>query len=273
MGSNKSYMTPTYSIRDIGVVCYFENHNTQSLLYSNPEDMTVYLWNHVMPDGTNKSVRHGTNKIQELVCDDWLLFKYVACLKDQYLYIHINRENECNLINVDSKSQIETHNNVHKFGYSSNYYVTEFSDGSKRLVATDGYHVDMFEITLDRLNLVNSFKLKYMEEWYMQCDNENIEFDGSCECFMKVQNVKLYFNKLDGIEQKDGIVYTNEFMCINLENVDSDGNYTEIPIIECLTDNSKKLINTFYSDQEIIELNVLNNKFVLEFPDKKFVII
>ena len=85
------------------------------------------------------------------------------------------------------------------------------------------------------------------------CENENIEFDG--------------------VEQKEGTVYTNEFMCINLENVDSDGNYTEIPIIECLTDNSKKLINTFYIDQEIIELNVLNNKFVLEFPDKKFVLV
>lgn len=111
-----------------------------------------------------------------------------------------------------------------------------------------------------------------MEEWYMYCKNEGSTFDGN-EGFMKVHNGNLYFNKLDGIEQKKGIVYTNEFMCINLENVDSDGNYTEIPIIECLTDNSKKLINTFYSDQSITGLNILNNKFVLEFPDKKFVMV
>lgn len=245
----------------------FEYHNTHSLLYSNPEDLTVYLWDHVTPDN---------NEIRELVCDDWLLFEYVACLKDQHLYIHINRENECNLIDVDSKSQIETHNNVHKFGdtYSNyRYYVTEFRDGCKRLIATDGYHVDMFEIELDKLNLVKSFTLQYMKEWYECCENGGVEFDGG-EGFMKVQNGKLYFNKLDGVEQKEGTVYTNEFMCINLESIDSDGNYTEIPIIECLSDSGKELINTYYTDQEIIELSVFDaNKFVLEFPDKKFVAV
>ena len=243
----------------------FEYHNTHSLLYSNPEDLTVYLWNHVKNDG-----------IRELVCDEWMLFEYVACLKDQYLYIHINQENECNLINVDSKSQIETHNNVHKFGDTySNYrfYVTEFSDGSKRLIAMDGYHVDMFEIELDKLNLVKSFTLQYMKEWYVYCENLSGEFDGG-EGFMKVKNGKLYFNKLDGVEQKEGTVYTNEFMCINLESIDSDGNYTAIPIIECLSDSGKELINTYYTDEEIIKLSVFDaNKFVLEFPDKKFVAV
>jgi len=255
-------------------VYYFEYHNTHSLLYSNPEDLTVYLWDHVTPDG---SAHRGNNsEIMEFMCDDWLLFVYVTCLKDQHLYIHINRENECNLINVDSKSQIETHNNVHKFGdtYSSyRYYVTEFSDGSKQLIATDGYHVDMFEIELDKLNLVKSFTLQYMKEWYVYCENLSGEFDGG-EGFMKVKNGKLYFNKLDGVEQKEGTVYTNEFMCINLESIDSDGNYTAIPIIECLSDSGKELINTYYTDQEIIELSVFDaNKIVLEFPDKKFVAV
>ena len=52
-------------------------------------------------------------------------------------------------------------------------------------------------------------------------------------------------------------------MCINLENVDSDRNYTAIPIIEYLTDNSKKLINIFYIDHEIIELSLFDviNRF------------
>ena len=246
-------------------VYYFEYHNTHSILYSNIEDLTVYLWNHIKND-----------EIREFICDDWLLFVYVACLKGQYLYIHINQENECNLINVDSKSQIETHTNVHKFGdtYSNyRYYVTEFSDGSKRLIATDGYHVDMFEIELDKLNLVKPFTLQYMKEWYKCCENGGGEFDGG-EGFMKVKNGKLYFNKLDGVEQKEGTVYTNEFMCINLESIDSDGNYTAIPIIECLSDSSKELINTYYTDEEIIELSVFDtNKFVLEFPDKKFVAV
>jgi hypothetical protein len=243
----------------------FEYHNTHSLLYSNPEDLTVYLWDHVKNEG-----------IGELVCDDWLLFEYVTCLKDQHLYIHINRENECYLINVDSESDIMPYQCVHKFGdtYSNyRYYVTEFSDGSKRLIATDGYHVDMFEIELDKLNLVKSFTLQYMKEWYVYCENKGVEFDGG-EGFMKVQNGKLYFNKLDGVEQKEGTVYTNEFMCINLESIDSDGNYTAIPIIECLSDSGKELINTYYTDQEIIELSVFDaNKFVLEFPDKKFVAV
>lgn len=39
---------------------------THSLLYSSPEDLMVYLWDHVR------------NEINELICDDWLLFNYVT---------------------------------------------------------------------------------------------------------------------------------------------------------------------------------------------------
>ena len=75
-------------------------------------------------------------------------------------------------------------------------------------------------------------------------------------------------------------------MAIDLNYINPcDGSYTPIPLFDLISDEHQELITTYYDNQpiitevrgpilqDIIKLTVLDDKYVLEFPDKKFVMV
>ena len=108
-----------------------------------------------------------------------------------------------------------------------------------------------------------------------------------CDNFICVHNGKLYYDNSDGVimHPKDSI-RKNEFMAIDLNYINPcDGSYTPIPLFDLISDEHQELITTYYDNQpiitatcgpilhDIIKLTVLDDKYVLEFPDKKFVMV
>ena len=249
----------------------FEYHGTYSLLYSNPEDETVIIYDHI-----NKITR-------EFVCGEWQLFEYVttttnddlSCARVQDLYIYISENKKCDLITVDidDPSNFKVVKNVHNFGSNmGQYFITTIND-KKVLVAIDGYHVEIRDFTPE-LTLIKSFKLSYMSDVYNFYNDKEITFNEECESFINVSNGKLYYNKSDGIlTPLADSISKKEFMTIDLNNKFVDNQYIPIPLFDSISDEHQELITTYYDTQPIIELTILDDKYILEFPDKKFVMV
>jgi hypothetical protein len=254
------------------MVYRFEYHGTYSLLYSNPEDETVIIYDHI-----NKITR-------EFVCGGWQLFEYITTTTNgnigQDLYIYISENNKCDLITVDidDPSNFKVVNNVHNFGSNNmgRYFITTIND-KKVLIAIDGYHVEIRDFTSE-LTLIKSFNLTYMQKVYEIYDSgiPNTDFTNTygSESFINVKNGKLYYDNSDGIlEPLDDSISKKEFMAIDLNKINDLGEYIPIPLFDCISDEHQELITTYYDDQPIIELTILDNKYILEFPDKKFIIV
>lgn len=263
-----------YSEYDMGRIRRFEFHNTYSLLYSESEDLTVVIYDHI-----NKQSK-------EFVCGEWQLFERIvpfhATRED--LYIYIEHDGKCALItvNLDNPSDFKTEN-TYDFGSECywRYFIT-YIGYTPLLVAVDGYHVEMRNIT-SKLPLSKSFNLKYMEDVYAYFDNEagGIPIEGTpyidtfadnAENFIHVNKGKLYYNKFDGILNEMNPNKT-EYMAIDIHEINESGEYTPIPLLDLISDEDKEIIATYYSDQPIIGLQILENQYVFRFPDNKFVAV
>jgi hypothetical protein len=309
-----------YSEYDMDRIRRFEFYNTYSLLYSESEDLTVVIYDHI-----NKQSK-------EFVCGEWQLFERIVPFHDtrEDLYIYIEHDGKCDLItvNLDNPSDFKTKSNTYDFGSECywQYFITYIgytilpdghinlsatiepsilpnrcssadadrfcrlsqNNGPARrgytplLIAVDGYHVEMRNIT-SKLPLSKSFNLKYMEDIYAYFDNEagGIPIEGTpyietfannAEIFIRVNKGKLYYNKFDGILNEMN-PNKNEYMAIDLHEINESGEYTPIPLLDLISDEDKKLIATYYSDQPIIGLQILENQYVFTFPDNKFVAV
>ena len=56
-------------------------------------------------------------------------------------------------------------------------------------------------------------------------------------------------------------------------NRETLGDAQMIPLFDSISDEHQELITTYYDTQPIIELTILDDKYILEFPDKKFVMV
>lgn len=257
----------------IDTIYRFEFHGTYSLLYSKPEDETIIIYDHI-------------NKIISKFTCYGKLFEYIHTTYNdnlgQDLYIDIGNDNKCDLITVDidDPSNFKVVKNVHNFGSNiGRYFITTIND-QKILVTVDGYNVDIYEFT-SGLGYITSFKLKYMSDLYSNSSGD------ICTNFICVRNGKLYYDNSDGVimHPKD-YIRKNEFMAIDLNYINPyDESYTPIPLFDLISDEHQELITTYYDNQpiitevrvpiwhDIIKLTVLDDKYVLEFPDKKFVMV
>lgn len=250
---------------DIDTVCTFGYYGTYSLISSADEDVTTIMYDHI-------------NKITtEFVCGYRNLFTKISTSGDTDLYIYIDIDNRCTLITVEKddpsnfKSKI-----VYKFGSEfSRYFITQLYCNMKDiLVATDGYNVEIYDFITFELTLIKSFKLSYMADVYNFYNDKEITFNDECESFINVNNGKLYYNKSDGIlEYPEDTIRKKEFMTIDLNKINELGEYIPIPLFDRISDEHQELITTYYDTQPIIKLTILDNKYILEFPNKKFVMV
>jgi len=261
---------------DIVTVREFEYYGTYSLISSAVEDVTTIMYDHI-------------NKITtEFVCGYRNLFTKISTTGDKDLYIYIDIDNNCELITVEKDDPSNFKSKfVYKFGSEfRRYFITQLSckidpsaevqlnNNKDILVAVDGYNVEIYDFTTLELTLIKSFKLAYMADVYNFYNDKEIKFTAECESFINVSNGKLYYNKSDGIlEPLEDSISKKEFMSIDLNNEFVDNQYIPIPLFDCISDEHQELITTFYDNQSIIELTILDNKYILEFPDKKFVMV
>jgi hypothetical protein len=263
-----------YSEYDMDRIRRFEFHKTYSLLYSESEDLTVVIYDHI-----NKQSK-------EFVCGEWQLFRRIVHSRNtlEDLYMYIEHDESCDLITVnwDNPSNFETESNTYKFSSENcwKYFITSIDDDPV-LVAVDGYHVEIREITSE-LPLIKSFNLKNMAAMYAYFDNEAGGFpikgthfmetfaNNAAENFICINKGKLYYNKSDGFMPDTD---KNEYMAIDLSKIDESGEYTPIPLFDLISDEGKELIATHYSDHTISELRVLENQYIIEYPDNKFIVV
>ena len=60
-------------------------------------------------------------------------------------------------------------------------------------------------------------------------------------------------------------------MAIDLEKIKEDGLYTPIPLYDMISIPDLEMLNTEYKDQNIINLTVKTDSYILEYSEQKFV--
>jgi hypothetical protein len=292
----------------IGNAFKFEFRGTYSLLYSDPRDEIVAMYDHINKNMHLITDEHTTNPEFE-----WIIFKYIktfeidGCRQDLYIYIEIdeswelddNKEldsNKCSLITImhDNPSEFKIEKDTYRFGpHDFKYFITQL-DNIPVLVVVGKYHVEIRAIA-SGLPLIKSFSLKYMMDIYSYDKDEDYYFRNSQDFipfmklfpwnrrFIEVNNGKLYYKKRDGliVQCKDKTnkaelakfkTYEPEYMAIDLNKIDESGKYIPIPLFDLISDEHQELLLKHYSDQPIVELRILENRYLKEFPDNKFVI-
>jgi hypothetical protein len=311
----------------IGNAFKFEFRGTYSILYSDPRNEIVAMYDHINKNMHLITDEHTTNPEFE-----WIIFKYVktfeidGCRQDLYIYIEIDESwelddittdveldsNKCSLITImhDNPSEFKIEKDIYRFGpHDFNYFITQLDNTSPDITSPDNaspdntpvlvvvgkYHVEIRAIT-SGLPLIKSFSLKYMMDIYSYDNDEDYYFRNSQDFipfmklfpwnrrFIEVNNGKLYYKKRDGliVQCKDKTneaelakfkTYEPEYMAIDLNKIDESGKYIPIPLFDLISDEHQELLFKHYSDQPIIELRILENRYLLEFPDNKFIIV
>lgn len=263
-------------------IVYFKSY---SLIYFNDNEY-ILLWDHtVLPDAHQKLIKFSpmVNNIYILKeIDNVRYLMYVNPDFDEH------GDKYCNIIrmNLSDPSDFKTYKIIIKIrdGYIR-HFVTNFNntDNNNILVSTDGYNVDMYNIILpdetsDQYNITPrlSFKLTYITDMCNESRETVDVIDGGIS-YIDVKDGKLYFNNLDYVDFNNVDNFDNlgniktQFMAIDLEKIKEDGLYIPIPLYDMISILDLEMLNTKYKDQNIIDLTITNDCYILEYSEKRFV--
>ena len=263
-------------------IIYFKSY---SLIYF-PNKEYIFLWDHIiLPDEHQKLIKFCpmVNNIYILKeIDNIQYLMYVDQNLEEYgRYCHII------LMNLSNPSDYFTaYGNIvkNRYGYIR-HFVTNFNNNGNNniLVNTDGYNVDIYNIILpdktsDQYNVTPrlSFKLTYITDMCNESRELVDVIDGGIS-FIEVKDGKLYFNNLDyadfsNLDNLDNLGnIKTQFMAIDLEKIKEDGLYTPIPLYDMISSPDLEILNTKYKDQNIIDLTITNDCYILEYSEKRFV--
>lgn len=261
-------------------IVYFKSY---SLIYFNDNEY-IFLWDHtILQDAPQKLIKFSpiVNNLYNLKeIDNVRYLMYIDTYFDVYGYKH------CNIIhmNLSNPSDFKTYQKRIKFRFDYlRHFVTNFSNNDNILVSTDGYNVDMYNIILpdetsDQYNVTPrlSFKLTYITDMCNEPRETVDVIDGGIS-YIDVNCGKLYFNNLDYADFNNTDNFDNlgniktQFMAIDLEKVKEDGLYTPIPLYDMISSPDLEILNTKYKDQNIIDLTITNDCYILEYSEKRFV--
>ena len=261
-------------------IVYFKSY---SLIYFNDNEY-IFLWDHTVLPGEHKKLIKFSPSVNNIYTlkeiDNIRYLMYIDTDFDVY------GDKYCNIIhlNLSNPSDFKTYRNKIKFrlGYLR-HFVTNFSNNDNILVSTDGYNVDMYNIILpdetsDQYNVTPrlSFKMTYITDMCTESRETVDVIDGGIS-YIDVNCGKLYFNNLDYADFNNVDNFDNlgniktQFMAIDLEKVKEDGLYTPIPLYDMISIPDLEMLNTEYKDQNIINLTVKTDSYILEYSEQKFV--
>jgi len=261
-------------------IIYFKSY---SLIYFIDKEY-IFLWDHTkLPDEHQKLIKFipKVNNIYNLKEIDNVRYH-------MYIDTDTDYDTYCNIIhlNLSNPSDFGTYRNLIKVRYGyTRHFITNFSNNDNILVITDGYNVDMYNIILpdatsDQYNVtpILSFKLTYITDMCNESREVVDVIDGGIS-YIDVNDGKLYFNNLDyadfsNLDNLDNLGnIKTQFMAIDLEKVKEDGLYTPIPLYDMISISDLEILNTEYKDQNIINLTVKKDSYILEYSEKRFVCV